>query len=131
MGEPFNLPQSQSLSLNLLQTDRSVKQRVGFPGGSVVKNPPANAGGMGLIPGSERSLKEGNGNPLQYCCLGNPMDRGAWQANTVYGVTKSETQLKRLSTHTATWMDPGSIIQSEVSQTEEEKYHMTSPICGM
>ena len=45
-------------------------------GWSVVKNPPANAGDMGLIPGSGRSLREGNGNPHQYCCLGNPMDRG-------------------------------------------------------
>ena len=44
-------------------------------GGSVVKNPPANAGNMGLIPGSRRTPGEGNGNPLQYCCLGNPMDR--------------------------------------------------------
>ena len=52
-----------------------------FPGGSVVNNLPANAGAMrdvGSIPGSERSPEEGNGNPLQYSCLGNPMDRGAW-----------------------------------------------------
>ena len=49
----------------------------GFSGGSVVKNPPANSEDMGLIPGSGRSLGEGNGNPLQYSCLGNPMDRGA------------------------------------------------------
>ena len=48
-----------------------------FPGVSVVKNPPANAGDAGLIPGLGRSPGEGNGNPLQYCCLGNPMDRGA------------------------------------------------------
>ena len=48
-----------------------------FPGGSVVKNPAANAGDMGLIPGSGRSPGEGNGNPLQYSCLVNPMDRGA------------------------------------------------------
>ena len=41
----------------------------------MVKNPPANAGNMGLIPGSRRTPGEGNGNPLQYCCLGNPMDR--------------------------------------------------------
>ena len=47
-----------------------------FPGGSVVKNPPANAGDVGLIPESERSPGEGNGNPLQYSCLGNPMGRG-------------------------------------------------------
>ena len=58
-----------------------------FPGGSLVKNPPANAGDVGSIPGSERSPGGGNGNPLQYSCLGNPMDRGAWWA-TVHGVTK-------------------------------------------
>ena len=49
-----------------------------FPGGSVVKNPPTKAGDMGLIPGSGRSPGEGNDNPLQYSCLGNPMHRGAW-----------------------------------------------------
>ena len=59
----------------------------GFPGGSVVKNPPAKEGDSGLIPGSGRFPGEGNGNPLQYSCLGNPMDRGAWPA-TVHGVTK-------------------------------------------
>ena len=52
----------------------------GFPGGSAVKNPPANAGDMVLIPGSGRSPGEGNGNPLQYCCLENPMERRAWRA---------------------------------------------------
>ena len=50
---------------------------MGFPGVSVVKNSPANAGDSGLIPGWGRSPREGNGNPLQYSCLGNPMDRGA------------------------------------------------------
>ena len=59
----------------------------GFPGGSVVKNPPANAGDVDLIPGSGRSPREGNGNPLQYSCLGNSMDREAWRA-TVQGVAK-------------------------------------------
>ena len=58
----------------------------GFPGGSVVKNPPANAGDAGDV-GSVRSPGDGNGNPLQYSCLGNPVDRGAWWA-TVHGVTK-------------------------------------------
>ena len=58
-----------------------------FPGGSVVKNLPANAGYLGLIPGSGRSLGGGNGNPRQYSCLENPMDRGAWWA-TVHGVAK-------------------------------------------
>ena len=50
---------------------------VDFPGGSVVKNLSVNAGDVGLIPGSGRSPGDGNGNPLQYSCLGNPMDRGA------------------------------------------------------
>ena len=50
----------------------------GFPGGSVVKNPPVNAGDTGLIPGLGRPSREGNGNPLQCSHLGNPMDRGAW-----------------------------------------------------
>ena len=66
---------------------------VGFPGGSVVQNLPANAGDTGWIPGSGRSPGGGNGNPLQYSCLENPMDRGAWWA-AVYGVAKSQTQLK-------------------------------------
>ena len=51
----------------------------GFPYGSAVKNPPANAGDVGSIPGWGRSPGGGNGNPLQYSCLGNPMDRGAWR----------------------------------------------------
>ena len=62
----------------------------GFSGSSVLKNPPANTGDSGSIPGSGRSPGEGNDNPLQYSCLGNPMDRGTWWA-TVYGVTKSRT----------------------------------------
>ena len=61
---------------------------ISFLGGSVVKNPPANAGDAGLIPGWGRCPGEGNGNPLQLSCLGNAMDRGAWWA-TVHGVAKS------------------------------------------
>ena len=57
------------------------------PGASVVKNLPANAGYMGSIPGSGKSPREGNANPLQYSCLGNPMDRGSWWA-TVHGFAK-------------------------------------------
>ena len=60
---------------------------MGFPGGSVVKNLPANAGDVGSIPGSERSPGEGNGSPLQYSCLENPMDRANWWA-TVHRVTR-------------------------------------------
>ena len=68
-----------------------------FPGGSVVKNLPANsgdAGDAGSIPGSGRSPGGGNGHPLQYSCLGNPMDRGAWWA-TVCEVAKSRTRLSK------------------------------------
>ena len=60
---------------------------VAFSSGSVVKNLPANAEDVGLIPGSGRSPEAGNGNPLQYSCLENPVDKGAWWA-TVHGVTK-------------------------------------------
>ena len=60
---------------------------MGFPGGSEVKNPPADAGDVSLISGWGRSPGEGNGNPLKHSCLRNPMDRGAWQA-TIQGVTK-------------------------------------------
>ena len=60
---------------------------MGYPGGSVVKNPPSNAGGASLIPGSGRYSGEGSVNPLQYSCLGNSVDRGVWSA-TVHGVKK-------------------------------------------
>ena len=62
----------------------------GFPGGSDGKQSTCNAGDPGLIPGLGRSPGEGNSNLLQYSCLDNPMDRGAWWA-TVYGVKKSRT----------------------------------------
>ena len=73
---------------------------MGFQGGSVIKNLPENAGDtgdMGLIPGSRRSLGVGNGNLLQYSCLGNPTDRGAWRA-AVPVVTKCWTWLS-MHTH--------------------------------
>ena len=63
---------------------------MGFSGGSAVKNPSANARDAGSICGSGRSPGDGNGNLLQYSCLGNPMDRGAWQA-TVNWVTNTRT----------------------------------------
>ena len=62
---------------------------LGFPTGIDGEETTCNAGDVGLIPGSGRFPGEGNGYPLQYSCLGNPMDRGAWQA-TVYGVAKSQ-----------------------------------------
>ena len=86
-----------------------------------MKNLPADAGDACLIPGSGRSPGERNGNPLQYSCLGNLMDRGAWRA-TVHGVAKSRTQLsdfpftfhfhaleKEMATHSSVlaWTIPG------------------------
>ena len=63
-------------------------------GGSVVKSLPANAGDLGWFPGLGRFPGGGNGNPLQYSCLGNPMDRGAWQATVFGGSQKNEIQLR-------------------------------------
>ena len=77
----------------------SVDRNWGFPGGSVVKNPPASAGNVDSIPGLGRSPRVGNGSPLQYSHLENPMDRGSWWA-TFHGIAKSLTQLKRLNMHT-------------------------------
>ena len=74
----------------------------GFPGGIVVKNLPANAGDLrttGSIPGSGRSPEGGNGNPLHYSCLENPMDRGAWQA-TVHRVSELDSTEATEDTHT-------------------------------
>ena len=77
---------SKNMKIDYLQT-------FSFPGGTVVKNMPVNAEDVGSIPGWGRNPGEGNGNPLQYSCLENPMDRAAWRA-TVYGVTKSRTWLR-------------------------------------
>ena len=71
---------------------------LGFPGGAVVKNPPASTGDMGSMLGSGRSPGKGNGNLLWYSCLENPMDRGAWQA-TFHGVAKSQTCLSAYTSH--------------------------------
>ena len=68
------------------------------PRGSVGKASAYNAGDPGSIPGLGRSSGEGNGNPLQYSCLENPMDREAWQA-TVHGVAKSRTRLSAFPFH--------------------------------
>ena len=69
---------------------------LGFPGGSDGKESAYSAGDIGLIPGPGRSPGEGNGNPLQYSCLENPMDGGAWQA-TVHGLAKSRTWLSNFT----------------------------------
>ena len=74
-----------------------LKSQKGFPGGSEVKASACNAEDLGLIPESERSPGEGNGNPLQYSCLENPMDGRAWWA-TVHWVAKSQILLSNLTT---------------------------------
>ena len=63
----------------------------------MVKNPPANAGDMGSIPGSGRSPGEGNGNTLHSSCLENPMGRGAWQGSTVHEITKESDTAYQLN----------------------------------
>ena len=81
---------SLSLSLNFCIGLCILYFVLGFPGGADVKASACNVGDLGLIPGSGRSPGGGNGNPLQYSCLENPMDRGTWQA-AVHGVSKSLT----------------------------------------
>ena len=69
-----------------------ILEKMGFPGGSAGKKSACNAGDSGSVPGLGRSPGEGTGDPLQYPCLENSMDRGAWQA-IVHGITKSRIQL--------------------------------------
>ena len=70
----------------------TTNSNMGFPGDQCGKESSCNVRDASLVPGSRRSPGEGNGNPLQYSCLGNPMDRGAWQA-TVHGVAKKEAEV--------------------------------------
>ena len=80
---------------------------LGFPGGSVVKNPPANVGDIGSVPGLGRFPGEGNGNPLQYSCLGNPMDRGTWWATAHGGLKESDLTIYRAGMPAkSTWWSP-------------------------
>ena len=82
----------------MLRSHSIIEAMWGFPGGSDGKESACNSRDPGSIPGSGRSPGGGHGNPLQYSCLENPMDRGVWWA-TVHRVTHSQTRLKRLSTH--------------------------------
>ena len=75
-----------------------------FPGGSDGKASAYNAGDLGSNPALGRSPEEGNGNPLQYSCLGNPMNRGAWRA-TVQGVTKESGMTERLNNKNRTVLE--------------------------
>ena len=88
----------------------------------MVKNLSANAGDirdLSSISGLERDPEEGNDNPLQYSCLENPMDRGAWWA-TFQGATKSPTRLKQLSTHTKDASPVYLILKHEDDETESK-----------
>ena len=92
---------------------RNTYTYIGFSGGLDGKESACNAGDTGSIPGSGRSPGEENGNPLQYSCLENPMERGVWQA-TVLGVAKSWTQLSdhtHTHTHTHTGGGHGNPLQ--------------------
>ena len=87
-----NMKMKRKWGIQLYFTQSKI-QLGGFPGGSVIKNPPVNAGDKGSVPGSERSPGGGNDNPLQYSCLENPMDREAWRAR-VHGVGRLSKGLK-------------------------------------
>ena len=91
----FKLPMSlstNSFTCSLIQLPKLIIF-MGFPSGSDCKESTCNAGDSGSIPRSGRTSGEGNGYPLQYSCMGNPMDKGAWQA-TIHGVKKSQTRLR-------------------------------------
>ena len=91
--EPYG---SQTFYMLSSVTQSTKYSLLGFPGGSEVKASACNVGGLCSIPGLGRSPGEGNGNPLQYSCLENPMDGGAWWA-AVHGVAQSQTRLMQLS----------------------------------
>ena len=84
---------------NTFEIRMYITKTKGFPRSSVGKDSACNSGDLDSISGSGRSSGEENGNPLQYSCLENPMDRGIWWA-TVHVVAKSRTRLKQLNTHT-------------------------------
>ena len=81
---------------NKLQVNVPLQVPLSFPGGSDSKESACSAGDLASIPGLRRSPGEGNGNPLQYSCLENPMNGGAWQA-TVHGVAKSQVRLSNFT----------------------------------
>ena len=93
---------------------------------TVVKNPPANPGDIrstGSIPGLERSPAEGNGNPLQYFCLENPMDRRAWRS-IVFRVARSQTWLKQQHTHYPMWRPSALSCYLNLNKWMKSKYNL-------
>ena len=117
----YAMPPHHLLAIPLLGIKQTeiyfcISQWEGFPGGSEVKASASNTGDLGSIPGSGRSPGEGNGNPLQYSCLENPMDGGAWWA-TVHGVAKSRTRLSYLTLNYTDFLYP-QIVNIYISSVE-------------
>ena len=94
--------------------NQHVRLRVGFPGGTVVKNPPANARNTGSSPESEKSPGEGNDNPPQYSCLRSPVDRGAWWAT----VHQDTTQPSILAWGVSWTEEPGGLLFTRTQPSE-------------
>ena len=117
----FKRPPPPSPKLSLFGTV-TLRYEWGLPNVSVVKDPPANAGDLGSIPESGRSSRGGNGNPLQYSCLENPMDRGAWRA-TDHGVQRVRHNWVTTTTtnHQAFWLRRLSLSKL-VSMTKRKTY---------
>ena len=101
-----------------------------FPGSSVSKESACNAGDQGLILGLGRSPRDGNGNPLQYSCLENPVDRGAWWAS-VHGVAQSWTWLKRLSVHACIGERNGNPLQCSCLENPRDRGAWWAAIYGV
>ena len=101
-GHFYILPEPNSHTQHLPRPFAMPSSLLDFLGGSAGKNPPANAGDLGLIPGSGRSPGEGNGNPLQYSCLENPMDREATSRLQSMRVAKESDTTENTHTHTHT-----------------------------
>ena len=111
---------SASHCLNCLHIITHLILTMDFPGGSVGKESAwksGDAGDVGSIPGWRRSLGGEHGNPLQYSCLENPVDNGAWR-DTIHSVAKSRTRLRRLSTHTHACSPQYNPVKRKLRQTE-------------
>ena len=113
------------VTLICLEIDYGCFCIMGFPGGSVVKNLPTKARNVGLIPGLGRSPGEGNGNPLQYPCLENPI-RGIWWA-TVHGVTKSQMWLSNRMCVPLHYHDRAEQLQQKLYGLKSLEYLLSDP----
>ena len=130
LGGHFNYPSNNASGMEVVAESRisggdkagNSASLQGFPGGSYGKASACNMGDLSSIPGSGRSSGEGNGNPLQYPCLENHMDGGAWSA-TVYGVAKSRTRLSDSTFHFHSLEEEmathSSVLAWRIPETEE------------